>query len=43
MTIQESYDMATEVGANISSSKVEHFFAPQVKIDDLKDTHKLLV
>jgi hypothetical protein len=40
--IQEAYDMATEVEANISSSKVEHFFVPQVKIDDPKDTPETL-
>jgi hypothetical protein len=34
--------MATEVEANISSSKVEHFFVPQVKIDDPKDTPETL-
>jgi hypothetical protein len=34
--------MATKVEANISSSKEEHFFVPQVKIDDPKDTPKTL-
>jgi hypothetical protein len=41
-TIQEDYDMATKVEDNILSSKVEFFFAPQVKIDDPKDTPETL-
>jgi hypothetical protein len=39
-TSQESYDMATKVEANVSSSKVEHLFFPQVKIYDPKDASK---
>jgi hypothetical protein len=34
--------MVTKVEANILSSTVEHFFAPQVKIDDPKDTPETL-
>jgi hypothetical protein len=41
-SIQESYDMATEVKANISSSKEEYSFVPEVKIDDPKDTPDIL-
>jgi hypothetical protein len=41
-TIQEAYDMAMEVEANISSSKVERLFSPQVKIDDPKGTLETL-
>jgi hypothetical protein len=37
-TIQEAYDMATKVEANISSSNVEQSFVPEVKIGESKDT-----
>jgi len=37
-SIQEAYDMATEVEANISSSKEEQSFVPEVKIGEPKDT-----
>jgi hypothetical protein len=36
--IQEAYDIATEVKTNISSSKVEQSFVPEVKVCEPKDT-----
>jgi molybdopterin-guanine dinucleotide biosynthesis protein A len=41
-SIQEAYDMATEVEANISSSKEEQSFVPEVNIDEPKDTPDIL-
>jgi hypothetical protein len=40
-TIQESYHMATEVEANISSSKEEQSFVPEVKIGESKNTQDI--
>jgi hypothetical protein len=41
-SIKEAYDMATEVKANISSSKEEQSFVPEVKIGEPKDTPYIL-
>jgi len=40
--IQEAYDMVTKIESNIASSKQEHFFAPEVKVDDPEDTPDIL-
>jgi hypothetical protein len=37
-SIQEAYDMATKVKANISASKEEQSFVPEVKIGEPKNT-----
>jgi hypothetical protein len=37
-TIQEVYDMATEIETNISSSKEEQSFVPEIEVDGPKDT-----
>jgi hypothetical protein len=41
-SIQEAYDMATKVKANISSSKEEQSFVPEVNIGEPKDTPDIL-
>jgi hypothetical protein len=41
-SIQEAYDMATKFEANISSSKEEQSFVPEVKIGEPKDTPDIL-